>query len=95
MGTLIGRSAEMVETLGRSNVDICALQTVSYKKEGTKLVNGGEYEYKLYWMGEEVSQGGVGICFFFLFCFFLPKYFGHLSKTTQKISDILNLISHI
>ena len=66
----------MVETLGRSNVDICALQTVRYKKEGTKLVNGGEYEYKLYWMGEEVSQGGVGICFFF-FVFFC-----------QNISDI-------
>ena len=59
VGTLIGRSAEVVETLGRWNVD--ALQEVSYKKEGTKIVKGGEYEYKLYWMGEEVGQGGVAI----------------------------------
>ena len=47
VGTLIGRSAEAVETLGRKNVDICALQEVRYKKEDTKLVNGGEYNYKL------------------------------------------------
>ena len=48
VGTLIGRSAEVVETLGRRNVDICALQEVRYKKEGTKMVKGGEYEYTLY-----------------------------------------------
>ena len=47
VGTLIGRSAEAEETLGRKNVDICALQEVRYKKEDTKLVNGGEYNYKL------------------------------------------------
>ena len=74
VGTLIGRSAEAVETLGRRSVDICALQEVKYKKEGTKLVNGGEYNFKLYWMGEEVGQEGVGI---------LIK-----SELTQKIVEV-------
>ena len=58
-GTLIGRSAEVVETFVRRNVDICVLQEVRYKKEGTKIVKGEEY--KLYWMGEEVGKGGVAI----------------------------------
>ena len=61
VGALIGRSAEVVETLRRRNVDICVPQEVRFKKEGTKFVKGGEYEYKLYWMGEEVGQGGVAI----------------------------------
>ena len=37
-------------------------------------MNGGEYNYKLYWMGEEVGQGGVGI---------LIK-----SELTQKIVEV-------
>ena len=36
VGTLIGRSAEVTETLGRRNVDVAALQEVRSKNERTK-----------------------------------------------------------
>lgn len=60
-GTMVGRSAEVAETLGRRKVDIAALQEVRYKNEGVKLIQGGDFEYKLYWKGEDTGHGGVGL----------------------------------
>ena len=30
-----------------------------YSTERTRLVRGGEFEYKLFWIGEETNRGGV------------------------------------
>ena len=38
MGTLLGRSREVVEMLGRRNVHICCLQEVRYRGQGTKYL---------------------------------------------------------
>ena len=32
-----------------------------YKKEGVRKLRGGDFEYKLYWKGEETGRGGVGL----------------------------------
>ena len=34
---------------------------LKYSTERTRLVRGGEFEYKLFWIGEETNRGGVGI----------------------------------
>lgn len=61
VGSLVARGAEVVETMGRRRVDIVAMQEVRYKNEGTKILRGGDFEYKLFWKGEETGQGGVAI----------------------------------
>ena len=61
VGTMVGRSVEVAETLGRRELDIAALQEVRYKNEGVKLIRGGDFEYKLYWKGEDTGHGGVGL----------------------------------
>ena len=61
VGTLVGRAAEVVETAGRRKVDVLALQEVRYKNEGGKYLKGGDFEYKMYWKGENTGQGGVAV----------------------------------
>ena len=38
-----------------------ALQEVRYKNVGVRKLRGGDFEYKLYWIGEETGRGGVGL----------------------------------
>ena len=61
VGSMVGRSAEVTETIGRRNVDVVALQEVRYKNEGVRKLRGGDFEYKLYGKGEETGHGGVGL----------------------------------
>ena len=61
VGSMVGRSAEVTERLGRRNVDIAALQDVRNKNEGTKILRGNDFVYKLFWKGEKNGQRGVGI----------------------------------
>ena len=61
VGSMVGRSAEVTETIKRRNVDVVALQEVQYNNEGVRKLRGGDFEYKLYWKGEEAGRGGVGL----------------------------------
>ena len=53
VGTLVGRSREVVEMLARRRVDICCIQEVQYHGEGCKTLGDGEQRYKLWWAGEK------------------------------------------
>ena len=57
----VGRSAEVTETIRRRNVDVVALQEKRYKNVGVRKLRGCDFEYKLYWIGEETGRGGVGL----------------------------------
>ncbi len=62
VGTLVGRSREVVEMLARRNIDFCCIQEVQYYGEGCKTLGDGEQRYKLWWAGEKKgARGGVGI----------------------------------
>ena len=66
VGTLRGRSAEVVETLARRRVDLCSLQEIRKKcrlKKNKQVdwIPGKDSRMRLYWCGNEKSQGGVGI----------------------------------
>ena len=61
VGSMVGRSAEVTETIGRRNGDEVALQEVRYKNEGVRKLRGGDFEYKLYRKGEETGRGDVGL----------------------------------
>ena len=53
MGSLVGRGAEVADTLGRRRVKKAALQEMHYKNEGVRWIEGGEFTYKLFWKGEK------------------------------------------
>ena len=61
VGSMVGRSAKVTETIERRNVDVVALQEVRYKNEGVRKLRRGDFKYKLYWIGEETGRGGVGL----------------------------------
>ena len=58
VSSMVGRSAEIIETIGRRNV--VALQKVRYKNKRVRKLRRGDFEYKLFWKGEETGRGGVG-----------------------------------
>ena len=47
VGSLKGRSREVVEMLSRRRVDICCLQEVRYKGAGATSIGTNEEKYKL------------------------------------------------
>jgi hypothetical protein len=57
VGTLRGRSGEVVEMVGRRRLDFCCLQETRWKGEGTRMMG----EYKVFWKGCEDGVAGVGI----------------------------------
>ena len=61
VGSMVGRSAEVTETIRRRNVNVVALQKVRYKNDGVRKLRGDDFEYKLYWKGEETGRDGVGL----------------------------------
>ncbi|ESO12129.1 hypothetical protein HELRODRAFT_158569 [Helobdella robusta] len=60
VGTLTGRSLEVVEELQRRMVDVAALQEIRWKGEGTRFVGAKGERYKLWWKGYD-GTGGVGV----------------------------------
>ena len=60
VGSLSGRSREVVDMFKRRKVDIRCLQEVRYRGQGTR-VYGGEEKYKFWWRESEEGRNGVGI----------------------------------
>ena len=61
VGTMSGRSTEVVEAITRRNVDICSVQEVRYKGHGTRWINGRNSRAKFMYQGSVDGFGGVGI----------------------------------
>ena len=60
VGTLVGRSVEVMETVGKRRVDVMALQEVCFRNKGIKTLRGSYCEYRLYWKGKVTASRGVG-----------------------------------
>ena len=60
VGSLSGRSKEVVDVFERSGVDIGCLQEIRYGGQGTRLYRDKE-KYKFWWRGSEQGRNGVGI----------------------------------
>ena len=48
IGTLLGKRREVVEMLARRQVDVCCLQEVRYKNQGTKSIGTNKEKYKIW-----------------------------------------------
>ena len=51
----------LVETVSRRNIDICCLQEVRWRGTGTRTITGKDTQYKLFWIGNQEGNGGVGV----------------------------------
>ena len=61
VGSIRGRSGELVEVMARRRVDVCCIQEVRYRGESARLITGKNNRCKLFWSGNDRGQGGVGI----------------------------------
>ena len=56
VGTMRGRSGEVVEMCGRRKLDVCCLQETRWKGSGVRTLG----KYKFFWTGCEEGTAGVG-----------------------------------
>ena len=91
VGTLKGRSNEVVETLSRRKIDICGVQEHRWKgslQNGqTRTLKGEKSEYKFFFSANKSGHGGAG--------FLLAKSWEDKVCNVQRISDRIILLKLI
>ena len=60
VGTLRGRSSEVVETMSRRSVT-CCLQEIRWRGASARMIEGKDSCYQISWVGNENDTDGVGI----------------------------------
>ena len=60
VGTMRGKAGEIVETLARRRIDICAVQETRWKGCSTRMITGKHCRYKFLWSVDKSGFGGVG-----------------------------------
>ena len=61
VGTMLGRTSEVVETVGRRHIDICCIQESGWKGFSARLVSVKGVIYKFIWSGDSSGFGGVDV----------------------------------
>ena len=61
VGTLRGRSSEVVETMSRSGIDLCCIQECRWRGVSARMINGKDSRYKCFWIGNEPGTGSVEV----------------------------------
>ena len=61
VGTMRGRSSEIVEMITRRKIDICTLQEVRWRGGSARMITGKDSSYKFFWVGNSNGTGGVGV----------------------------------
>ena len=56
-----GKASEVVETVSCRGVDLCCLQETRWKKDGVKQIVGKDSHFKMFWSGNDMGTGGVGV----------------------------------
>ena len=56
VGTMHGRANEVVETLGRRNIDICCIQESRWKGCSVRLIKAKDFTYKFIWSGDSKNR---------------------------------------
>ena len=61
IGTMRGRSSEIVETITRRNIDLCCMQEVRWRGASARHIIGKDSRYKFFWVGNNQGTSGVGV----------------------------------
>ena len=59
IGTMRGRSSEIVETIIRRNIDLCCVQEVRWTGASARHITGKDSRYKFFWVGNNQGTSGV------------------------------------
>ena len=59
LGGLSGKGGEDGEELRKSMIDVCCLQEVRWRGQGSRMLRMKEGGYKLWWSSKEDGGGGV------------------------------------
>ena len=57
VGTMRGHAGELT----RRKVDVCGIQEERWRGASARLITGKNVEYKMYWVGNNLGLGSVGI----------------------------------
>ena len=58
---MLGKTSEVVETVGRRHIDICCIQESGWKGFSARLVSVKGVIYKFIWSGDSSGFGGVDV----------------------------------
>ena len=58
-----GKTSEIVETLARRRITICAVQETRWRGCSTRMITGKHCRYKFLWSGDTSGFWDVGILF--------------------------------
>jgi exonuclease III len=61
IGSMSGRSMEVVDMMERRKVDVCCLQETRWKGGSSRMLEGRNGHYKFFWQGCNGGESGVGI----------------------------------
>ena len=61
VGTLKGKGCEIVQMLKRRKANVCSIQEVRYKGNGSTTLGTGDAKYKLWYSGNDYGTNGVGL----------------------------------
>jgi len=53
VGSMVGRSGEVVEMVGRRSLDFCCLQETRWKGDSAKVIEATGKKYTFFWKGGE------------------------------------------
>ena len=61
VGTLRGRSSDVIETMSRRSMDVFCLQEIRWRDASARMIEGKDSHYKIFCIENENDTGGVGI----------------------------------
>ena len=61
VGTMRGRSGEIVDMAGRRRLDFCCLQETRWKGGSSRMMGEDGKRYKFVWIGNHKGEAGVGV----------------------------------
>ena len=61
IGTMRGRSSEIVETITRRNVNLCCVQEGRWRGASARHITGKDSRYKFFWVGNNQGTSGIGV----------------------------------
>ena len=81
VGTMRGRSSEVVETMSRRGVDLCCVQEVCWRSASARFITGKDDRYRFFWVGSNARTGSAGILL--------------AGKWVEKVFDVNRVSDHI
>ena len=57
VGTMRGRSSEVIDTMPRRGIDLCCIQECRWGGASARMIDGKDSRYKCFWIGNDLGTG--------------------------------------